>query len=179
VNESEGGARTALKDSAAAEHARKGRTSDAGNAVEKALNLIGALGGGEPRRLGEIAAEAGVQMPLHTTAIGKCVLSGLDDAALEGYIQRVGLFPKTERTVTSAGELRAELERIRGQGYAIDDEENEKAIRCLAAPVHNSRGTIVSGVSVSTVTFLVPLEQLLSWTGAIAGTAAALSKIFG
>jgi DNA-binding IclR family transcriptional regulator len=255
-----------------AEQVRKGRASDAGNSVEKALNLLEALGGGEPRRLGEIAAEAGVpkasahrilqtlvtngflcsdsvgsysagprlrvlaarlsaapdgneaiqaelealskvtgetvhlaahsgdsifythkvpgssavqmaskvgmQMPLHTTAIGKCVLSGLDDAALAGYIERVGLFPKTEHTLTSAAALRTELDEIRLRGFATDDEENEKAIRCLAAPVRNSRGAVVSGVSVSTVTFLVPVEQLLSWTDAVRDTAAALSKIF-
>lgn len=251
---------------------RRGRASDAGNAVEKALNLLETLAGGEPRRLGEIAAEAGVpkasahrimqtmvtngflcsdlagsysagprlrvlaarlsaapdegptiqahlaalseltgetvqlaarsgdsifythkvagtrpvqivsqvgmQMPLHTTAIGKCIMSGMDEADVAEYIHRVGLFRKTERTVTSPSELFGQLEEIRRVGYATDDEENESAIRCIAAPVRNSQGSVVSGIGMSTVAFLMPLEELLGWSEAVQATAAELSRIF-
>jgi DNA-binding IclR family transcriptional regulator len=126
----------------------------------------------------QIVSQVGMQMPLHTTAIGKCILSGMNEAEVADYIERVGLFGKTEHTVTSAAELLGQLDQVRVNGYAVDDEENEAAIRCLAAPVRNSQGAVVSGVGMSTVTFLLSREQLLKWSDAVKETAAALSLIF-
>jgi DNA-binding IclR family transcriptional regulator len=126
----------------------------------------------------QIVSQVGMQMPLHTTAIGKCILAGMDEAEVADYVARVGLFRKTDHTVTSAAELLGQLAEIREQGYAIDDEENESAIRCLAAPVRNSQGAVVSGVSVSTVTFLLSRDELLAWKDAVQATAGALSMIF-
>jgi IclR family transcriptional regulator, acetate operon repressor len=106
----------------------------------------------------QMASRVGMRMPLHTTAIGKCVLAGLPAAELS--------VPPT---------LRAELDRVRDNGFAVDDEENEPSIRCLAAPVRDRRGGVIGGVSLSTLTFLVPRERLSGWVPAVIATADAVS----
>jgi DNA-binding IclR family transcriptional regulator len=121
-----------------------------------------------------MASRVGLRMPLHTTAIGKCVLAGLPDAEL-APILAAGLAPRTHASLIAEPELRAELERVAACGFAVDDEENEPSVRCLAAPVRDARGDVIGGVSVSTVTFLVSRERVLGWAGDVVATADVVS----
>ena len=74
--------------------------------------------------------------PLHCTGLGKCLLAFSPVQLSERIIERYPLTRFTETTITSQSELRAELERIRDRGYAVDNEEHEIGIRCVAAPIH-------------------------------------------
>lgn len=132
--------------------------------------------GTQPVRM---ASRVGMPMPMHSTAIGKCVLADLDRQEIEGFVARTGLATKTSSTLSTIEKLEAELERVRERGYAVDDEENERTVRCVAAPVRNASGTVIGGVSVSTVTFLVPMDQLLGWADAVQKTASAVSARIG
>ncbi|HYZ53181.1 MAG TPA: IclR family transcriptional regulator [Streptosporangiaceae bacterium] len=123
----------------------------------------------------QMASRVGMRMPLHSTAIGKCILSGFGEAELTDFAARAALPARTGRTLTDLGRLRAELEAVRRQGFAVDDEENEATIRCLGAPLRGQDGTVIGGVSISTVTFVVPRDELLGWAGALCQTAAAIS----
>lgn len=116
-----------------------------------------------------LASQVGMRLPLHSTAIGKCVLAHLRPAELETIIAR-GLPARTPATLTDPDRLRAELSRVRTQGYAIDDEENEATVRCIAAPVLGALG----GVSVSTVTFLVSRTEIEALAPTLRDTATAL-----
>jgi DNA-binding IclR family transcriptional regulator len=124
----------------------------------------------------QMASQLGGQIALHSTAIGKCILSGLSEDGLAAVAERTGLPARTERTITDLESLRQELDRVRDQGFAVDDEENEANIRCLGAPIRDASGTVIGAVSVSTLTFLVPVGELLGWTQLVVGTAAALSE---
>jgi DNA-binding IclR family transcriptional regulator len=128
--------------------------------------------GNQPVRM---ASRVGMPMPLHSTAIGKCVLAGLDTTELGEFAARTGLPASTPATLCTPASLAAELATVREHGYAVDDEENEQTVRCVAAPVLDQNGTVIGGVSVSTVTFLVPREQLLGWAPDVARTASAVS----
>ncbi|WP_052849028.1 IclR family transcriptional regulator [Streptomyces avicenniae] len=123
----------------------------------------------------QMASHVGMRMPLHSTAIGKCVLAELGDDELTALLGRAGLPARTPRTLTDGGALRRELARVRADGFALDDEENETTIRCLGAPLRDAAGAVIGGVSVSTVTFLVPREDLLALAGTVRETAAAIS----
>lgn len=123
----------------------------------------------------QMASRVGMRLPLHCTAIGKCILSGLDDVALDELLDRVGQPALTPATVVSRDALRAELARVRADGVAVDDEENESSVRCLAAPVRDARGTVIGGVSVSTLTFLVTRDQLLGWADQVSAAAELVS----
>ncbi|GGN20501.1 IclR family transcriptional regulator [Streptomyces fuscichromogenes] len=125
------------------------------------------------------SSRVGQQLALHTTAIGKCVLAGLADGELTALVARLGLPPRTENSLTDLAELRAELAKVRARGFALDDEENEPGVRCLAVPVRNAKGTVVGAVNVSTIAFLESREALVGWADTVRTTAEALHGLLG
>ncbi len=92
--------------------------------------------------------QIGLRQPAHCTSLGKVLLADLEKQRLAQYLSRKTFPRKTEFTITTAGELSEELQKIRQAGFALDREEMENGICCVAAPIHNSRGTIAS-VSIS------------------------------
>jgi DNA-binding IclR family transcriptional regulator len=91
----------------------------------------------------------GMRVPLQTTALGKTILAHLPEERTAEIIDEHGLPRVTERTITDRDELFAELEQIRDQGYATDDEERVEGMRCIAAPVLDRDDNVVAAVSVS------------------------------
>lgn len=89
----------------------------------------------------------GKRAPLNTTASGKILLTQLSDREIEGFIQVMGLTKVTEKTITEKERFLKELETIRNQGYAIDDEECELGIRCVSAPLRDYKNDIVAAIS--------------------------------
>lgn len=71
----------------------------------------------------------------HSTAVGKVLLAWHDEDQLRRVVRRLGLPERTPHTITSPAAFSAELARVRERGWAIDDEEEELGVRCLAAPV--------------------------------------------
>jgi IclR family transcriptional regulator, KDG regulon repressor len=96
-----------------------------------------------------MSSRVGARNPAHSCAVGKVLLSHLSDEALESLIREKGLSPRTANTITDPRLLKSHLEVVRRQGYAIDEEENERGIRCLAAPIFDGRGRPVAAISVS------------------------------
>ncbi len=93
-------------------------------------------------------SKVGARSPLHSTGVGKALLS----AAPDGLVDRVceaGLPCRTANTITDPVRFVEEIEIIRTRGYAIDDVENEDGIRCVAAPVRGADGNAVAAVSVA------------------------------
>jgi len=72
---------------------------------------------------------------LHCTALGKATMAFMAEERVEEILDRHGLERKTENTITDRDAFRAELDRIREQRFAIDDEEFATGLRCVAAPV--------------------------------------------
>ncbi|MFW5905346.1 MAG: IclR family transcriptional regulator [archaeon] len=80
-------------------------------------------------------AYPGARMPLHATAPGKAILASLPPERVDEIVDRHGLVAVTNDTITDRSVLREQLERIREQGYAIDDGERIAGMVCVAAPV--------------------------------------------
>lgn len=91
----------------------------------------------------------------HSCAVGKVLISYYSDEEIDNLIQEKGLPRKTTRTINDPRQLKEQLPIIRNQGYAIDDEENEAGIRCVAAPIFNDKGKAVSAISLSGPAFRV------------------------
>ena len=92
--------------------------------------------------------EVGRRVELHCTGVGKALLAGLDDEQVAGIVRRVGTPAYTEHTVTTADDLRAALDVVRRQGYAIDEQEQELGVRCVAVAVPlGSPATLAVSVS--------------------------------
>ena len=79
--------------------------------------------------------EVGRQVELHCTGVGKALLAQLDDDQVRSVVSRVGLPEYTPHTLTTESALLADLAKIRERGYAIDEEEQESGVRCVAVPV--------------------------------------------
>lgn len=92
----------------------------------------------------ETASRVGKTQDIHSTGLGKAILSSLPDERVEEIIEKRGLESKTQKTITSREGLFEELQQIRERGYVIDDEENVEGIRCIAAPVtwHSVHGAV-------------------------------------
>jgi DNA-binding IclR family transcriptional regulator len=93
----------------------------------------------------------GQHIPLHATANGKVLLSGLDSAALEELLGSLPAY--TDMTITKKGQLRAEVDKVRGQGYAVAVDELEVGLTAAAAPIRNAHGDVIASMSVSGPTF--------------------------
>ncbi|MEM5769096.1 MAG: IclR family transcriptional regulator, partial [Bacillota bacterium] len=90
----------------------------------------------------------GKRAPLHATGSGKVLLSKYSELQLGEYISVKGLTRYTDHTITDPDLLRSELERIRRQDFAIDEEECEVGLRCISIPLRNYTGEIIAAMSV-------------------------------
>lgn len=96
-----------------------------------------------------IRQRIGGSAKMHCTGSGKVFLWQYDTQKLNAYVQEQGLSQITSHTITTMDELCYELELSRKRGYAIDDEECEIGMRCLAAPVYDAAGRIIGALSLS------------------------------
>ena len=102
-----------------------------------------------------MASHVGLRNPAHSCAVGKVLLSHLSEVELSRLIKEKGLLKRTENTLIAPAQLKEHLKSVRNQGYAIDDEENERGIRCVAAPIYNEAGKVVAAISISGPAFRV------------------------
>jgi len=91
----------------------------------------------------------GKRAPLHCTGLGKVLLANLPLRDRDKIIDRIELFRLTNNTITDKGKLREELDMIKEKEFALDREENERDVLCIAAPVRDYKGRVVAAVSVS------------------------------
>jgi len=82
-----------------------------------------------------VVQRIGESRPVHCTAVGKVLAAGLSKQDLEELIERTDFQRKTPKTITSPDVFRKEMARIRKKGFAFDNEEHIKGVRCLAAPI--------------------------------------------
>jgi IclR family transcriptional regulator, acetate operon repressor len=90
--------------------------------------------------------EVGRRVGLHSTGVGKALLSVLDEREVSAIVRRVGLPRQTPNTITTEQALHGAIERIKASGYAIDEEEQELGVRCVAVPVP---GNVLSPMAIS------------------------------
>lgn len=104
----------------------------------------------------------GTRQYLHTSALGKSILSEMTEKKFERVLQRHGLPAETPNTITSRSTLEAKLEEIRERGVAFDGEERAEGIRCVAAPITDKQGTLYGSVSISGPSTRIKNERLRS-----------------
>jgi IclR family KDG regulon transcriptional repressor len=96
-----------------------------------------------------VQSRVGGRSPLHCTGAGKAVMAYLDENEVKRYVRQERLRRFTPNTITDPKELGRELERIRRQGYAIDNEEHYAGIACVAAPIFDHRGIVLASFSIA------------------------------
>ena len=106
-----------------------------------------------------MASPTGYRVPLYCTATGKAILAHLPPVEIERIIAERGLPRRTVHTITDAEQLKSQLQRIKHQGYAVDNEEHTEGVRCVAAPIHNMNGNLVAAASISAPAVRVTLAN--------------------
>jgi DNA-binding IclR family transcriptional regulator len=94
-------------------------------------------------------AEIGRRVPLHTTAGGKAIVAFADHDEVRRLVTEKGLPGKTSHTITAQEKLELALAEVRRCGFAIDDEEQEEGVRCVAGPVRDQTGEVIAALSLS------------------------------
>lgn len=102
----------------------------------------------EPKRPIRIQTKIGDRNPLHCTGLGKILLAYQPKEMINQFTENE-LLPRTPNTITEKNKLIEELERTRKRGYAIDDEEYEIGLFCIAAPITDFMGNIICAISLS------------------------------
>lgn len=97
----------------------------------------------------EINTHVGDQITLHNSALGKAILANLPRDRVEEIINERGLPAEMRNTITDKATLYDELERIKNEGYAFDDEEQWRGLRCVGAPILTDSGVVEGAISLS------------------------------
>jgi IclR family transcriptional regulator, acetate operon repressor len=117
--------------------------------------------------------------PMHSSGIGKAVLAFMDDDRLTRVLDAAAFEAFTEHTITTAEDLRADLDQTRVRGFAIDNEEKNVGMRCIAAPVFDMNSEVVAGISVSGPISRVAQDQTDRLSRAVIDASRQLTQAIG
>lgn len=121
----------------------------------------------------------GVTYDSYSSAMGKAMLSSLDEAELVEYFASHQLVKKTENTISSWDELLRQLTAIKKEGVAYDREENMYGLSCIACPVFSMRGQLEGSIGISGLTFRMGEETIKEYARFIRKQAWQLSSTLG
>lgn len=96
-----------------------------------------------------IINQVGQRNPMHCTGVGKALMSGMSEDAIDRLIATHGLRAHTRNSITDRDRLMLELDGIRRHGIAFDNEELNPGVKCVAAPIRDSTGSVIAAISLS------------------------------
>ena len=121
-------------------------------------------------------SRVGKRMPAYCTAGGKVLLANLPRSKQQSILYNIELKKLTPNTITNREEFLEILKVVSAEGWAMDNEENEKGVICLAAPIKRSSKEVVAAVTLSCPAFRTPVECLEEYVKFVKETAAKISK---
>ena len=133
----------------------------------------------EPTRSVRLTSSVGRRNPAYCTAVGKAIMAFLPEDKVEVSAEKHGFHQLTRKTISSMLELKAELNKVRKQGYALDDEEHEEGVICVGAPIWGFAPQPIGAISVSGPTFRLSPEKIPGVTHSVMMIANALSQHLG
>ncbi len=102
----------------------------------------------------------GRRRPAHCSALGKALLACLPESELKQWLHAAPLTALTPNSITDVAALETHLAGIRGDGYAVDNEETQAGVRCLASPIFRGDGQVVAAIGISGTTERIGRERL-------------------
>ncbi len=125
------------------------------------------------------ASRPGFLAELHCSSTGKCFLAFVHGNRLAEILARHPPVARTPQTLTTLPALRREIEQIRRRGYSVDNEEYHPGVRCIAAPVQASDGTVVAALGITAATVRFPRERIPELAAVVRAAAADLGRHLG
>ncbi|MBC7225432.1 MAG: IclR family transcriptional regulator, partial [Anaerolineae bacterium] len=107
--------------------------------------------------VGLMMSRIGLTAPMHCTALGKAMAAFRPEEEIRAWVRQHGLPPYTPATITDPERFFQALAGVRARGYAVDMEEFEAGVRCVAAPIRDRAGHVVAAVSVSAPANRMPM----------------------
>jgi IclR family transcriptional regulator, pca regulon regulatory protein len=101
------------------------------------------------KRIMRVAISVGTRFPAYATSMGRVLLAGQSGEWLDGYLASTRLRALTPHTIADPDRLRAELLRIRRDGWALVDQELEEGLRSVAVPIRDPDGRVIAAVNLS------------------------------
>jgi len=126
-----------------------------------------------------IPSAVGQRNPAYCTGVGKAILAFLTPEQIESYIASTPLKPFTRKTLISSKELKANLGQVTVQGYAVDDQEREEGVRCVAAPVRDHAGEVIAAISIAGPSIRVTKERIAGLASHVVRAADEISAAIG
>lgn len=154
--------------------------------VEDTVNL-GILSNGKvliinkfrPKSGLQIGDSIGASIDPHCVGLGKVLLSNLSENDVENIIAQNGLKDHAPNTITNIDDLKIELNKVRKQGYAIDNEEYMEDMKCIAAPIYNANKENIAAISITTLISRLNEENLSKYKELLLEYSSKISKKLG
>ena len=132
----------------------------------------------ESKQAVRMSSGLGSRAPAHCTSVGKALLAYQPPDVIQQVIDN-GLKRYTEHTITDAAALIDELATVRQKGYAIDDEEIEVGLRCVAAPIRDHTGQVTAAISVAAPVQRMTKKNIQATIPSVVAAAEAISRRLG
>lgn len=126
-----------------------------------------------------LVSKVGKRIPLYCSGVGKALLSAMEEGKVSEIWENSQILPLTEHTITEYAALLGQLQQVRKLGYALDLEENEVGVRCIAAGIRNYTGKTIYAFSISAPSSRMSDEAIGVLAGKILETQAQLEKALG
>ena len=133
----------------------------------------------ESRHNVRMYSRIGRRAPLHCTAVAKVLVAALPADRRQAVADSITYDRMTPNTISTPRAYLAELARVAERGYAVDNEEHEVHIHCVAAPVRDARGDVVAAMSLAVPQMVLDLDGLLSLVPTLLSAAATASAECG
>jgi len=132
----------------------------------------------ESRQAIRMSSGLGSRAPAHCTSVGKALLAFQPPEVVQQVID-AGLKRYTVNTIVDGEALKTELATIRARGYALDDEEIELGLRCVAAPIRDHSGQVIAAISVAAPVQRMSKKIVQSTIPSVVAAADAISRRLG
>jgi len=121
----------------------------------------------------------GLRNPMYCTGVGKSILAFLPNDEIRAIWNRTVPIQFTPQTITSLAAMEKEIALIRQRGYAVDDEEHELGVRCVAAPILDFSGSPVAAISLSAPAIRLTDSEIEKYAPMVLDAASNISRYFG
>lgn len=126
-----------------------------------------------------LCSRVGARRPIYVTALGKALTAFLPEEQAQQLLATLHFEPMTPHTIINLVQFRQELDLVRRQGYAVDDEETVLGARCVAAPILDADHNAVAAISVSGPVTRISVDGVFAVARAVMNAARAISTAMG
>lgn len=126
-----------------------------------------------------MVVQVGSRGPIHAAGVGKSLLSRLPNSDIKQMVKRAGMARLTDKTITTYDDLLIELGKIRDRGYAIDDEEQSRGLRCVASNIYDEFGEAIAAVSISGPSVRIREDRLEEIAATVMAAADDITRAIG